>query len=61
MLLASYENRLVGMAFVFHDRDRAECRKFVIAHIGAYDNNNLKDLIISVTDYIFLKDPCDEI
>ena len=59
MLLVNFENKLVGMAFAFHDRDRADTRKFVLAHIGSYDNKNLKEMIVAVSDYIFLKDPCD--
>ena len=55
----NFENKLVGMAFAFHDRDRADTRKFVLAHIGSYDNKNLKEMIVAVSDYIFLKDPCD--
>lgn len=47
------------MAFAYHDRDRSDIRKFVLVHIGTYKNEDLKDFILSVSNYIFKKDPCD--
>ena len=49
------------MAFAYHDRTRSDCRKFSIVHVGTYKTENLKDFIISATNYIYRKDPADEI
>ena len=49
------------MAFAYHDRNRSDLRKFVLVHVGTYKNDDLKEFILSVTNYIFKKDPCDEI
>ena len=32
-----------------------------IVHIGTYKNEDLKEFIIYVSNYIFRKDPCDEV
>ena len=61
LLLGHHDNKLVGMSFAYHDRNRSDIRKFVIVHIGTYKNEDLKEFILSVSNYIFKKDPCDEI
>ena len=49
------------MAYAYHDRNRSDIRKFVIVHIGTYKNEDLKEFILSISNYIFKKDPTDEI
>lgn len=61
LILGHFENKLVGMAFAYHDRNRSDIRKFVIVHAGSYNNEDLRDFLLSVSNYIFRKDPCDEI
>lgn len=61
LLLGYYENKLIGMAIAYHDRSRSDIRKFIIVHMGTYKTEDLKDFILSATNYIFKKDPCDEI
>ena len=47
------------MAYAYHDRNRSDIRKFVIVHAGTYKNENLNEFILSISNYIFKKDPCD--
>ena len=51
----------MGLAFVYHDRSRSDLRKMSIIHIGTYKNEDIKEFIIHVSNYIFRKDPCDEV
>lgn len=60
-MLGTYESKLIGMAYAYHDRNRSDLRKFVIVHAGTYNREHLKDFLLSATNYIFRKDPCDEI
>lgn len=59
LLLGHFDNKLVGMAYAYHDRERNDVRKFVIVHVGTYKTEDLKEFIISVSNFIFRKDPCD--
>jgi hypothetical protein len=59
MLLGYEGNILVGLALAYHDRSKTDTRKFNIVHISTYQNENLKDFIISSINYIFKKDPTD--
>ena len=47
------------MAYAYHDRTRSDSRKFTIVHAGTYKTQDLKDFMLSVTNYIFRKDPAD--
>lgn len=49
------------MALAYHDRTRSDLRKFTIVHMGTYKDDDFKDFVLSITNYIFKKDPCDEI
>lgn len=59
MLLGHHEGKLIGMALAYHDRTRSDIRKFIIVHFGTYKTDDLKEFLLSVTNYIFKKDPCD--
>lgn len=59
MLLGYEKNIPVGMALAFHDRNKTDVRKFQIVHISTYQNEDLKDFIVSCVNYIFKKDPTD--
>ena len=61
LLIGQHEGRIVGQAIAYHDRNRSDLRKFTIVHMATYKDENLRDFILSVTNYIFRKDPCDEI
>jgi hypothetical protein len=52
---------VVGLALAYHDRNRSDVRKFSIIHIATYLAEDLKEFILSCTNFIFRKDPCDEI
>jgi len=47
------------MALAYHDRSRFDLRKFTIVHQATYKSEDLKDFILSVSNFIFRKDPCD--
>ena len=49
------------MALAYHDRNRADLRKFSIVHIATYRQEDLQPFVLSVTGFIFRKDPADEI
>lgn len=49
------------MAYAYHDRTRSDVRKFVIVHVGTYKTEDLREFIINASNFIFRKDPCDEI
>lgn len=49
------------MAYAYHDRSHSDIRKFVIVHIGTYKTDYLREFILNVGNYIFKKDPCDEV
>jgi hypothetical protein len=40
--LGNFENKLIGMAFAYHDRSKSDIRKFVIVHIGTYKTEDLQ-------------------
>ena len=61
MLLGYEKDMVVGIALAFHDRSKTDVRKFQIVHISTYQNEDLKDFLISCVNYIFKKDPTDEI
>jgi hypothetical protein len=61
ILVGFEERKLSGICVAYHDRNKQESRKFVITHIGTYQNENLFDFSIAICHYIFKKDPCDEI
>ena len=42
LLLGHFDNKLVGMAYAYHDRERNDVRKFVIVHVGTYKTEDLK-------------------
>jgi len=58
-LVGQLEGRVVGLALAYHDRNRQDIRKFTIIHLATYKNEDLKEFIISCTNYIFRKDPAD--
>lgn len=49
------------MSLAFHDRNKTDSRKFTIIHFSTYHNEDLKDFLTSCINYIFKKDPADEI
>jgi hypothetical protein len=49
------------LALAFHDRNKTDTRKFTIVHFAAYHNEDVKDFLMSCVNYIFKKDPVDEI
>lgn len=59
--MGQLEGRVVGLALAYHDRARQDVRKFTIIHLATYKNEDLRDFILSTTNYIFRKDPTDEI
>lgn len=61
LLVGQLEGRVVGMALAYHDRSRQDIRKFTIIHMATYKNEDHKDFILSCTNFIFRKDPTDEI
>jgi hypothetical protein len=61
LLIGQHENRVIGQAIAYHDRNRSDLRKFTIVHMATYNDDYLRDFILSATNYIFRKDPCDEI
>ena len=59
LLVGQFEGRVVGQALAYHDRARSDLRKFTIVHMATYKDEDLKDFILSISNYIFRKDPCD--
>jgi len=53
------DGKQIGMCIAYHDRNKQESRKFVIAHIGTYFTDKLFDFCIAMCHYILRKDPCD--
>lgn len=60
-MLGEQEGKVIGMAFAYHDRSRSDIRKFIIVHVGTYKDQDLKEFILSTSNFIFKKDPCDQI
>jgi hypothetical protein len=52
---------VVGLALAYHDRTRADSRKFTLVHAATYKNEDLRDFLLSISNFIFRKDPADEI
>jgi hypothetical protein len=61
MLLGYEKDIVVGLALAFHDRNKTDSRKFTIIHFSTYKTHDLKDFLTSCVNYIFKKDPADEI
>jgi hypothetical protein len=59
LLVGQNEGRVIGLALAYHDRSRQDLRKFIIIHMATYKNEDLKDFILSSTNFIFRKDPVD--
>ena len=59
LLIGQLEGRVVGLALAYHDRARQDVRKFIIIHLATYKNEDLRDFVLSTTNYIFRKDPTD--
>lgn len=49
----------MGMALAYHDRTRQDIRKFTLIHLATYKSEDLRDFILSTTNFIFRKDPVD--
>jgi hypothetical protein len=61
LMIGQFEGRVIGLALAYHDRNRQDVRKFTIIHLATYRSDDLKDFILSCTNFIFRKDPADEI
>jgi hypothetical protein len=59
--VGQFEGCVVGLALAYHDRSRQDVRKFTLIHLATYRADDLRDFILSTTNYIFRKDPVDEI
>lgn len=60
-MIGEEEGKQVGLCVAYHDRNKQEARKFVIAHISTYHTEKLFDFVIAMCHYILRKDPCDEV
>ena len=58
MLLGNYLKKQMGIALVFHDRNKVDLRRMSIVHIGTYKTEDLQEFIVTVANFIFRKDPC---
>lgn len=52
------ESVSLGLVILTYNSNKTKYRSMNIDHIGSYDENDLLDILINVSKFVFKVDPC---